>query len=80
MLNPPGWKFVRMTESSKSSEAGDNAPSAPTPENPAHPNPVIAEGLRQLREMGFSNHAVLTELLEKYEGNLAFVIRDLCNK
>lgn len=55
------------------------APSAPTatPENITHPNPVIAEGLRRLREMGFSNHELLIELLRKHDGNLPYVIRDL---
>lgn len=60
--------------------SSNNAPSAPpvaTPENPSHPDPVIAEGLKQLREMGFSNHEVLTELLRKHGGNLPYVIRDL---
>lgn len=71
---PNDWNFVQKDKPSSSS-----APSAPTPENPTHPNPVIADGLRQLRDMGFSNHAVLTALLEKHEGNLPYVIRDLLN-
>lgn len=61
--------------------SSSNAPSAPTatPENPSHPDPVIAEGLKQLKEMGFTDHEVLTALLRKHEGNLPYVIRDLVN-
>lgn len=68
---------IIIDESSPPSSS--TAPSAPTaaPENITHPNPVIAEGLRRLREMGFSNHEVLTELLRKHDGNLPYVIRDL---
>lgn len=69
------------SSSAAAAAATNTAPSAPigTPENPIHPDPVIAAGLKQLREMGFSNHEVLTELLRKHDGNLPFVIRDLVN-
>lgn len=69
---PDDWNFVQKDKATTS-----NAPSAPTPENPTHPNPVIADGLKQLRDMGFSNHALLIRLLEKHDGNLPYVIRDL---
>lgn len=69
---PGDWSFVQ-----KDKPTSSNAPSASTPENPSHPNPVIADGLNQLRDMGFSNHVLLIQLLEKHDGNLPYVIRDL---
>lgn len=41
-------------------------------------DPKIADGLRQLHEMGFANkNGMLTQLLERFDGNVNYVVRAL---
>lgn len=48
------------------------------PTNQIFADPKIAEGLVQLYEMGFSNdHGMLTSLLERFDGNVALVVKAL---
>lgn len=77
-MDVDGSTIIIDEEASSSSNPIPSAPTA-TPENSSLSDPVIAEGLKQLREMGFSNHEVLVDLLRKHDGNLPYVIRDLLN-
>jgi len=74
----PGWTFVATNQSRPTvNPASENTPSPPTaPTFVYHENPRIAEGLVQLHEMGFSNESgFLTHLLERFEGNVAAVVK-----
>ncbi|KAF2898398.1 hypothetical protein ILUMI_07778 [Ignelater luminosus] len=77
----PGWTFVATNQNQASqnsaSENSQNA-QATAPAFVYHDNPKIAEGLVQLYEMGFSNdNGILTRLLERFEGNVALVVKAL---
>ncbi|XP_018333475.1 sequestosome-1 [Agrilus planipennis] len=79
----PGWAFVAQNTqnphpTSPSENNGSQQPAAPTPTIIYHSNPVIAEGLTRLHEMGFSNSSgILTQLLERHRGDVSEVVKAL---
>lgn len=71
----PAWTFVASHNEPPTNITAPQG-NQPRVEFIYHENPIIAEGLVKLHEMGFSNETgVLSNLLERYHGNVAEVVK-----
>ncbi|KAF5284851.1 hypothetical protein FQR65_LT13403 [Abscondita terminalis] len=76
-VSQPPWTFVAANP--QQTESNVQEPSQESQEKISciyHDNPIIAEGLVKLHEMGFSNESgVLSTLLEHFNGNVTEVVK-----